>query len=196
MIRAAVIDGHPAMRAGVAAILARTPDIVAVADASGELHEVAHALYRTTPDVVIVEDAPGRLDGVELTRQIKAWAPAPRVVLYADGITPAQIAAATLAGADALLDTRAHAAELIAAVRAVSRGEPVFPELDPASRAELTSRLSSDDHDILRMRLAALSPREIARLLRIDARTLRDRVSAMIARLRPVSARAPAPAPC
>jgi DNA-binding NarL/FixJ family response regulator len=192
MIRAAVIDGHPAMRAGVAVILSRTSDIVGVAAVSGELHEVVHALYRTTPDVVIVEDAPGRLDGVELARWIKAWAPAPRVVLYADGVTPAQVAAATLAGADALLDTRAHEGELIGAVRAVVRGETVFPELDPACRDELTGRLASDDRDILRMRLAALSPREIARLLRIDARTLRDRVNAMIAQLRPVTA----PAPC
>jgi DNA-binding NarL/FixJ family response regulator len=196
MIRAAVIDGHPAMRAGVAAILARTSDIVVVADASGEPHEVAHALYRTTPDVVIIEDAPGRLDGVELARQIKAWAPAPRVVLYADGITPAQIAAATLAGADALLDTRAHERELIGAVRDVVRGQTVFPELDPASRDALTGRLAGDDRDILRMRLASLTPREIARLLKIDARTLRDRVSAMIARLRPVAVPVPAPVPC
>jgi DNA-binding NarL/FixJ family response regulator len=190
MIRAAVIDGHPAMRAGVAAILARTSDVVVVADAAGEPHEVAHALYRTTPDVVIVEDAPGRLDGIELMSMIKACVPAPRVVLYADGVTPAQIAAATLAGADGLLDTRAHETELIGTVRAVSRGESVFPELDPVSRAELTSRLAGDERDILRMRLAALSPREIARLLRIDGRTLRDRVSAMISRLRA----SPAPA--
>ena len=70
----------------------------------------------------------------------------------------------------------------------MARGETVFPELDPASRDELTGRLASDDRDILRMRLAALSPREIARLLRIDARTLRDRVSAMIALLRPAAA--------
>jgi DNA-binding NarL/FixJ family response regulator len=190
MIRAAVIDGHPAMRAGVAALLARTSDIVVVADASGELHEVAHALYRTNPDVIIIEDAPGRLDGVELARLIKSQAPAPRVVLYADGIEPWQIAAAMLAGADALLDARADAAELAGVVRAVSRGEAVFPELDPVSRDELAGRLPSDERDILRMRLAALSPREIARLLRIDARTLRDRVAAMIARLRA----SPAPA--
>jgi DNA-binding NarL/FixJ family response regulator len=190
MIRAAVIDGHPAMRAGVAAMFARTSDIVVVAEASGEHHEVAHALYRTTPDVVIVEDAPGRLDGVELARLIKSHAPAPRVVLYADGIEPWQIAAAMLAGADALLDSRADAAELAGAVRAVSRGDSVFPELDPVSRDELAGRLLSEERDILWMRLAALSPREIARLLRIDARTLRDRMAAIIARLRA----SPAPA--
>jgi DNA-binding NarL/FixJ family response regulator len=192
MIRAAVIDGHPAMRAGVAAILSRTADVAVVATASGEPHEVAHTLYRTTPDIVIVEDAPGRLDGVELARGIKSWVPAPRVLLYADGIDPALIAAATLAGADALVDTRAHETELVAAVRAVSRGESVFPELDPASRDELAGRLVSADRDILRMRLAALSPREIARLLRIDAQTLRDRIGAMIASLRVAAVPAPA----
>jgi DNA-binding NarL/FixJ family response regulator len=191
MIRAAVIDGHPAMRAGIAALFARTHDIVVVADSAGEPHEVVHTLYRTAPDVVIVEDAPGRLDGIELTRLVKTCAPAPRVVMYTDGITPAQVAAAMLAGADALIDARAEATELVGAVRAVSRGAACFPELDPASRDELTSRLATSDRDILRMRLAALSPREIARLLRIDAQTLRDRVSVMIASLR--SAAAPAP---
>ena len=50
MIRAAVIDGHPAMRAGVEAILARTVDVAVVAATSGNLHEVEHTLYRTTPE--------------------------------------------------------------------------------------------------------------------------------------------------
>jgi DNA-binding NarL/FixJ family response regulator len=194
MIRAAVIDGHPAMRAGVEAILARTRDVVVVAGASGELHEVEHALYRTAPEVVIVGDDPGRLDAVELARLIKGQPPAPRVVVYADGIAPTQVAAAMLAGADALVDSRGDAAELVAAVRSVARGVPAFPELDAAGRAELADLLSSDDQAILRMLLAAASPREIARMLGLDSRTLRARVTAMIERLRGPSAGAPSAA--
>lgn len=188
MIRAAVIDGHPAMRAGVEAILARTPDVVVVAGTSGALHEVEHTLYRTAPDVVIVEDAPGGLDGVALARLIKAQPPAPKVVLYADGIEPTQVAAAMIAGADALVDSRGDAAELVAAVRSAARGELRFPELDAKSRADVARRLPSDDQPILRMRLAAVSALEIARTLNVDTRTLRARLAAMTERLRGPSA--------
>jgi DNA-binding NarL/FixJ family response regulator len=184
MIRVVVIDRHPAMRAGIEAILGRTADVVVVAATSGGLHEIEHTLYRTAPDVVIVEDAPGHLDGVELSRLIKAQPPAPGVVLTADDIDAAEVAAAMLAGADSLVDTRCDAATLIAAVRAAARGEPAFPELDAASRAELASRLPSGDQDILRMRFAAHSVREIARLLKVDTGTLGVRLAEIIARLR------------
>jgi DNA-binding NarL/FixJ family response regulator len=184
MIRAAVIDGHPVMRAGVEAILARTTDVLVVAGTSGGLHEIEHMLYRTAPDVVIVEDAPDGVDGVAMARLIKACPPAPKVVLYSDGIEASQIAAAMLAGADALVDSRGDAVELVAAVRSAAGGAQLFPELDGADQADLADRLAAGDRAILRMRFAAVSPREIARTLRLDARTLGARVAAMIQRLR------------
>jgi DNA-binding NarL/FixJ family response regulator len=191
MIRAAVIDGHPAMRAGVQAILARTADVLVVAETSGGLHEVEHMLYRTAPDAVIIEDSPGGVDGVALTRLIKSYPPAPKVVLHSDGIEATQIAAAMLAGADALVDSRGDALELVAAVCSAARGRPVFPELDVAGRADVAGRLPAGDQAILRMRFAAVSAREIARTLRLDARTLGARLAAMIERLRAM----PSPTP-
>jgi DNA-binding NarL/FixJ family response regulator len=184
MIRAAIIDGHPAMRAGIEAILARTDDVVVVAGASGEPHEVEHALYRTAPEVVVVEHAERGHDGVELARLVKAHPPAPKVVVYADGLDATLVATAMLAGADALVDSRGDARELVAAVRSVARGRPLFPEIDPASRAALARRLPSQDEPILRMFFAAVAPRDIASSLKLDARTLRARVVAMIERLR------------
>jgi DNA-binding NarL/FixJ family response regulator len=184
MIRAVVIDRHPAMRAGVEALLDRTGDVQVVAGASDGLHEVAHTLYRTAPDVVIIEDSPGGVDGVALARLIKSHPPAPKVVLHSDGIEATQIAAAMLAGADALVDSRGDALELVAAVRSAARGRPVFPELDVAGRADVAGRLPAGDQAILRMRFAAVSAREIARTLRLDARTLGARLAAMIERLR------------
>jgi DNA-binding NarL/FixJ family response regulator len=189
MIRVAVIDGHPAMRAGIEALLSPADDIKVVAGASGELNEVAHMLYATTPDVVVVEDAPGRADGIELSRQIKSHVPSPQVVLYADGFDAGAVASAMLAGADALVDSRGDARNLAAAIRSAARGAPTFPELDPEAAAALERRLPAEDQDILRMRLATLSLREIAGLLRIDGGTLRERLRTMIAALR-----VPAPA--
>jgi DNA-binding NarL/FixJ family response regulator len=184
MIRVAVIDRHPAMRAGLEAILDDVPGIQVVAAAGGDRHEVAHALYRTAPDVVIVQDAPGRADGVELAREIKAFGPRPRVLVHADRPDAVQVGTAMLAEADGIVDSSGSPRELIDALRAVAAGQTAFPRLGARERRELAGRLPSEDHAILAMRLAATPRREISDTLRMDAAALRRRLTAMIAGLR------------
>jgi DNA-binding NarL/FixJ family response regulator len=192
-MRVAIIDRHPAMRAGMEAILDRTPGVEVVAAAGGDLHEIAHALYRTAPDVVMVEDAPGRLDGIELTREIKALGSGPRVLLHGDRPDAVQVASAMLADADGVLDSAAQPREIVEALRTVAAGRTAFPALAGRERRELARRLPPEDHAILAMRLAATPRREIADTLRMDARALRRRVAAMIARLRTGAAATLAP---
>jgi DNA-binding NarL/FixJ family response regulator len=184
MLRVAIADRHPAMRAGIEAILARAGDVHVVAGVAGDRHELAHALYRTAPDVVMLEDAPGRLDGVELAREIKAAGPGLKVLLHADRPAAAQVASAMLADADGLVDSGAQPREIIEALRTVAAGGTGFPELSIRDRRELATSLAAEDHAILAMRLAAIPRREIADTLRIDARALARRLAAMIARLR------------
>jgi len=185
MIRVAVIDRHPAMRAGLEAILSASPGIRVVAGAGGDdPNAIAHALYRTAPDVVLAEDAPGRADGVELAREITALGPGPKVLLHADRPDAVQVASAMLADADGIVDSGAQPRELIEALRAVAAGRTAFPELDARERGDLARRLPAEDHAILAMRLAATPRREISETLRMDARAMRRRVAAMITRLR------------
>jgi DNA-binding NarL/FixJ family response regulator len=184
MTRVAIVDRHPAMRAGIEAILARAGDVQVVAGVDGDRHALAHALYRTAPDVVLIEDAPGRLDGVELAREIKAAGPGVRVLLHADRPDAAQVASAMLADADGLVDSGAQPREIVEALRTVAGGGTAFPDLGVRERRELAGSLAAEDHAILAMRLAAIPRREIADTLKIDARALGRRVAAMIARLR------------
>jgi DNA-binding NarL/FixJ family response regulator len=199
MIRVAVIDRHPVTRAGIEAILDSAPGLQVVAAATGDdHHEVAHALYRTAPDVVIVEDAPGRAEGVDLAREIRAFGPGPKLLLYADRPDAVQVASAILADADGIIDSGAQPRELVEAVRAIAAGATAFPELGARERAALARRLPAEDHAILAMRLAATPRREISETLRMDARALRRRLAAMIGRLRAgaavtLSAAAPRP---
>jgi DNA-binding NarL/FixJ family response regulator len=199
MIRVAVIDRHPAMRAGLEAILDAAPGVHVVAGAGGsDHHELAHLLYRTAPDVVIAEDAPGRADGVELTREIKACGP--KVLLHADRPDAVQVASAMLADADGMVDSGAEPRELVEALRAVAAGGSVYRRLGARERGELARRLEPEDHAILAMRLAATPRREISETLRIDGLALRRRLTAMIVRLREgaaatLSAAAPRPQP-
>jgi DNA-binding NarL/FixJ family response regulator len=180
MIRVAVIDRHPAMRAGLEAILGDADGIEVVAAAGDDRHEVGHALYRTAPDVVLVQDGPD--DGVELAREIKDYGS--KVVVHADSPDAVEVASAMLANADGIVDSTAQPRDLLEAVRLVAAGRTAFPELGPRERRELAHRLPAEDHAILAMRLAATPQREISDTLRMDGRTLRRRLAAMIARLR------------
>jgi DNA-binding NarL/FixJ family response regulator len=196
MIRVAVIDRHPAMRAGLEAILGAAPGIQVVAGAGGnDPNAIAHALYRTAPDVVMAEDAPGRADGVELAREIKALGPGPQVLLHADRPDAVQVATAMLADADGIVDSGAQPRELVEALRAVAAGRTAFPELGARERVDLARRLPAEDHAILAMRLAATTRREISETLRMDARAVRRRVAAMITRLRTGATATLAPRP-
>ena len=201
-MRVAIIDRHPAMRAGIKAILERASDVEVVAAAGDDRHELTHALYRTAPDVVMVEDAPGRVDGVELAREIKALGLGSRVLLHADRPDAVQVAAAMLAEADGIVDSGAQPREIVEALRTVAVSGTAFPELGVRERRALARRLPVEDHAILAMRLAATPRREISDTLRMDARALRRRVAAMITRLRSGAAatlsttpRRPAPSP-
>ena len=185
MIRVAVIDRHPAMRAGIEAILNAAPGIQVVAGAgAGDQHEIAHVLYRTAPDVVIVEDDPGRADGIGLAREIKAAGPCPRILLQADRPDAVQVASAMLADADGIVDSSAEPRELVESLRTVAAGGSVFPELGARERRELARLVPAEDHAILAMRLAATPRREISETLRMDGRAVRRRLAAMIAKLR------------
>ena len=183
-MRVAIIDRHPAMRVGMQGILERCGGVEVVASVGGDLHEIAHALYRTAPDVVMIEDAPGRLDGIELAREIKGFGPGAKILLHADRPDAVQVASAILADADGIVDSADQPREIVDALRALAAGRTAFPALSGRERRELARRLPAEDHAILAMRLAATPRREIADTLRMDARALRRRVAAMIARLR------------
>ena len=183
-MRVAIIDRHPAMRAGIEAILERAGDVEVVAGVGDDRHELAHALYRTAPDVVMVEDAPGRTDGIALAREIKALGLSCRVLLHADRPDAVQVAAAILADADGIVDSGAQPREIVEALRTVAAGRPAFPEIGARDRRALAKSLPAEDHAILAMRLAATPRREIGETLRLDARALSRRVAAMIERLR------------
>ena len=71
MIRIAVLDRHPAVRAGLEATLDGHP---ALAHAGGvaDPHELGALLYRARPDVVLVEHDPGCFDGLSVCLRLTA----------------------------------------------------------------------------------------------------------------------------
>jgi DNA-binding NarL/FixJ family response regulator len=84
MIRIAVLDRHPAVRAGLEATIREYPGL-AWAGAAANHRELWTLVYRARPDVVLVEHDPGVTDGLRVCRRLKAQLLGPRVVLCIAG---------------------------------------------------------------------------------------------------------------
>lgn len=181
MIRVVTLDRHPAVHAGVAAVLHGEPDLVHVG-AAADRFELWPLLDRTHPDVVLVDDAPG---GLELCLRITRRASAPRVVLYTAGRSADAIVPAMLAGVDAIVAKTAPVRELLETIRRAARDGASLPALPPQVQSRAARRLESEDRAIFAMRLAGTAPAEIAETLGIRRSELGGRITAILSRLSP-----------
>lgn len=171
MTRVAILDRHPAVRAGLHALL-RTQSGLSFAGSAAHRRELLALLYRTDPDVLLVDE-------LELVRRVKTEAPRTRVVLYVAEPSPELMLAAAIAGADGVLNKSADARELLCALR----GEPVLPPVTPQAQARAAARLDPRDRPIFAMRLAGTSPRDIAGVVGMTVSALNARVQAIVAQL-------------
>jgi DNA-binding NarL/FixJ family response regulator len=178
MIRVALLDDHPAVRAGLKAILAPEPDLQVVGSAAGE-DELWPLLECTHPALVILDlHHPGR-DGLALCLQIKRQPDAPAVLLYSADTPAALVVAAAVAGADAIVSESSAAPTLVEAIRAVARNPRTIPQVSAQMKADAAARLDPADHAILAMRVAGESPVEIAATLGVADATIAHRIAAL-----------------
>ncbi|GAB2832831.1 response regulator transcription factor [Actinocorallia aurea] len=163
-VRVMIVDDHPVVRAGLAALLAGEADLDLVAEAAdGE--EAVRRAGLDAPDVVLMDLRLGTgIDGVEATRRILALPDPPHVLVLTTYDSDADITRAVEAGATGYLLKAGPPDELFAGVRAAARGETA---LSPKVAGRLMNRV--------RRPSLALTPREIEILaLLAEGRTNRD----------------------
>lgn len=177
--RILVLDDHPAVRWGLVQLLGDQHDfeVAAVAtNAEAALGEAAGAQI----DVAVVDYHLGGRNGLWLTRQLKALADPPRVVIFSAFANDHLAGSCVIAGADALLGKSSLGEELCHAIRAVCRGRRMLPRVSPAMADLLRRRLEDSDQVIFGMLLAGIPAEEIERTLRIAPRELELRRTAML----------------
>jgi DNA-binding NarL/FixJ family response regulator len=181
-IRVLVVDDHPAIRAGLIAVLDAEPGIVPVGCATGE-HDLWPALNTTRPDVVILDYHLIGRDGLRLCRQIKATLMPPKVLIYSVQAGERMTLPAILAGADGLLEKGAPIVELCQAIHlAAGGGRPLTRPTDRLIAAT-QSQVSPADAPIIELLAEGATPMDIATTLGTDVHDISVRVDRILAAL-------------
>jgi DNA-binding NarL/FixJ family response regulator len=192
-LRVLVVDDHPLFRFGLCAALSQRDDIEVVGEAAGGQAAIA-AAGSTGPDVVVMDLHLPDLGGVEATRAITNTNPDIGVLVLTMFDDSESVFNAMRAGARGYLLKGAEPDELVRAVQAVARGEAIFGQSIAAqvlryfngltastvSFPELTAR----EREVLELIAAGRNNSEIAQVLSLSGKTVRNHVSTIFGKLR------------
>jgi DNA-binding NarL/FixJ family response regulator len=183
-IRVLVVDDHPIMRIGIAAIIQATPDMTTVAQAgSGE--EAIELFEKHLPDVTLMDLRLPGMSGVDAIRALIARHSNAKFVVLTTYEGDEDIHQALEAGARSYIIKGMPHDALVSAVRRVHAGGRFLPS--PVSRA-LSSRipnsdLSAREREVLNLIVQGKSNKEIAIELGISESTVKCHVSVILMRL-------------
>ncbi len=177
--RILLADDHAVVRQGFKMILSAQTDMEIVGEA-GNGREAVELAESLKPDIVVMDVAMPELNGIEATRRLSASTPHTRVValsMHKDNVYVREI---LRAGARGYLLKDSVAADVVAAIRAVARGESYLsPAVSNAVlddyRKHVTNPidlLSSREREVLQMLAEGKTNKEIAGVLNLSVYTV------------------------
>jgi DNA-binding NarL/FixJ family response regulator len=180
-----VVDDHPLMRVGIAAIINARADMTVVAQA-GTGEEAVALFQKHRPDVTLMDlRLPGGLGGVEAITAIRSKSTRARFIVVTTYDGDEDIHRALEAGAQGYVIKGMPYQTLVDALQKVHSGGRFLPP--PVARA-LASRLphsdlSSRELEVLHLLVGGNSNKDIANLLGITEATVKSHVSTILMRL-------------
>ena len=189
-VRVAIVEDHALVRAGLRTSL-EAAGIDVVAEASDGVAGLEIVL-QSRPDVAVIDLGLPGMDGIALTRAVKANPDPPRVVILTMHELDDEVLAALAAGADAYCVKSSDPAVVIDAVRAVAAGAAYFdPRIahvvlrrlsgTPASPAD--SPLTARETEILRLVAEGAGNAEIAERLHVGLGTVKGHIADVLEKL-------------
>jgi DNA-binding NarL/FixJ family response regulator len=184
-IKVLIADDHKIIRVGLQGILQKTPDVEVVGEAE-DGPQVLEILGKTITDVVLMDIDMGRTNGIDTTRKVKEAFPDVRVLALTIHEEQDHIIQMLEAGASGYLLKNTGTEELLAALRAVVKGDSYYSKSVSASllqaltnlKSKYASRINKDtplsarEIEVLRLIAQECSNGEIAEKLFISIRTV------------------------
>ena len=183
-IKVLVVDDHPIMRVGIAAIINARSDMVAVAQAgSGE--DAIKQFEEHKPDITLMDLRLPGISGVEAIRAIRSRHPQSCFVVLTTYEGDEDIYQALDAGASAYIIKGMPHEALVDALRRVHAGGRFLPTPVSAALAARTpnSDLSSREREVLELLARGESNKMIAQHLGITEATVKCHVSVILMQL-------------
>lgn len=178
-----IADDHEVVRSGLAAIFGFQKDFTVFAEArNGE--EAIRLAKRHRPDVIVMDLVMPVKDGVEATREIIAAVPTAKILILTTFATSADLQRALDAGATGAVSKDAPNRELVAAIRAIARGErAVSSDIENQLAAADMPVLTDRQREILEALTRGLSNLDIAKMCGISEDGVKAHMKTLFAKL-------------
>ena len=194
-LRVLIVDDHDLFRTGLRNLL-EEQGVQIVGEASGGA-EAVKIVRDLAPDVVVMDlNMPG-MGGVDATRHISSIAPLTRVVMLTISEEDSDVMDAILAGACGYLLKDSSIQDLMAGIRAASRGESLIsPNIaakvlqrvratstQPEIANQIRSELSDREIEVLKLIANGKDNAVIAADLHISPKTVKNHISNILMKL-------------
>ena len=179
-----IVDDHPLLREGIAAVIDGEADMQVLAQASDGIQAIE--LYRQhRPDITLMDLAMPQMDGVDALIAIRELCPQARVVMLTTYAGDAKAMRALKAGASGYLLKSLIRTDLLNAIRSVHAGLRKIPSEVAAELAEHISdeALTVRELDVLRRVAAGNSNRRVAAQLGISEETVKAHMKNIMGKL-------------
>ncbi|MEV8095742.1 response regulator transcription factor [Kitasatospora sp. NPDC085879] len=194
-IRVLIVDDEVLVRSGLGLIVGSAPDLEVVGGCSGGQAEQQAVELR--PQVVLLDIRMPDLDGISVLRRLRALPDPPAVAMLTTFDTDEYIGTALRAGAAGFLLKDTAPEQLVHAVRVLAAGGSMLsptvartvingyvegggPDADATA---LARQLTTRELDVLALLGEGLSNAEIADRLYLGTGTVKDHISAILAKL-------------
>ncbi len=201
-IRVLLADDQDIIRTGLTIILNHQPDLEVIGQAADGVEAVEFA-KQLHPDVILMDIKMPRLNGIQATRQIITALPRTQIIILTTYDTDDWVFDGIRAGAVGYLLKDTSGDNLAEAVRGAMRGESqmdptvarkVLREFQhvsstgkaiapPVQENDPLEKLTDREEEILKLLTVGLSNKEIAQQLSLSEGTVKNHISAILAKL-------------
>jgi two-component system, NarL family, response regulator DevR len=181
-----IVDDHEVVRRGIAEVVERAEGMTVVAEA-GTVADGVRRAGLVRPQVMLVDLQLPDGSGIDILRSVRDTLPDTRAIVLTSFDDDGALAAALEAGAAAYVLKSVHGAEIAQVIRSVASGRTLLDERTITRRRaghdDPSGDLTPSERKVVDLIGEGLSNREIADRLGVSEKTVKNHVTAVLAKM-------------